>query len=520
MLQNERHPHESLSTRLRVLGGFEVDVTIEVQTEYVTYSFRAYPVGPMPSTVSDDPIRDLGLAFSALDELLQRDFASDRDANAAINAIYEVAWAAIFRALRIECLLTSACPATLADSKPHPPDEPPGELFCEFRGLILRTQFLDKPPASGTSDSDVVDSLQRTLDAELKRTVDLRQPATQYTQSLAGAKFVPGAPKQGEHIGPALVAYVNSRPNFFSRLIGFRSDDVMRPNYAGNAVLCHMFDGFALYGSMLGADTKQSKRLRYFLVYGGPSRHQLSRLLHRLHSAGEARHAALFDYDGLRDASDEIRRLDLAIDDDLVRGNGQTPASARTLRDGVDGIRAISKSVPGGLAYRVSRSAYYDETLSQRIDELNVGSIPGWQTYTGFINQNLWHHYRNIQSIGARYIAVQKKVRLLDGIVAEERNAEQQKSLVDLQKTAEVIGVLAAIYYGGHIISQFFQFVNSVAGTEHRVQVCSESWAKALNICIEDEHVRELASDLGGFGVVTVLSASFFFVRWLRGKRR
>lgn len=515
-----RRTDESLSVRLKIIGCFEVSLSVEIEAEYVTYSFRAYPVKIACEPSGSGPEKEMQQAFEALEVLLREDFKDDQKSNAAIAAIYESAWSAIFRELRIEALLANNGPRFLQESRSSP-DQPVGSLFCEFRGLVLRTRCIDRSleigkqgganEAAGVEDaatrrSRLLAALNRTMKEEVETLDVLRRPADKYQVET---EFIPGKQAHLDHVPPAVVAYLNARPNFFSRLIGFRRADALQPNYAGNAVLCHLYDGFSVYGSTLGAESGSGHRLRYFVVYGGPSRHQLARLLHRLHSAGEARLAALFDYAQMREASRRIRALDQeidAMDKDHPR-RGSTVATDLFEKVSKE-LRILSGEFPGGLTYRVSRSAYYDSLLNQRVRDLNVTSIPGWQTYPGFIRRNLWQHYRSIQNIGARYFSIQERLRLINASATAEAGRNQIDKLVTLQRTADLIGLGAFTYYGGNVIALGIKVGNEHMSTADKAWFCGQKMLPTGLLCSDDSKVLELSA----YAVAYVVA---FFLGWM-----
>lgn len=201
----------------------------------------------------------------------------------------------------------------------------------------------------------------------------------------------------------------------------------------GEAVVCGMLQGKALYAAALGEWSEDAERIqpiRHLLVYAGASYSQLGRLLRRMHILGELRHAALIDYDpdsgdeqtgeiapdekkGMRDASRAIAILSR----DLTAQTREITVSdspIEKLQGFVSDLAGISQMVNGGLTYRVEQSRYYAREFKDTIKHLRVTRVGDWQAYDDFVERYIMHLFARIDRIGNRYEALGRRLdRLL-----------------------------------------------------------------------------------------------------------
>src|SRR5262249_46684423 len=149
----------------------------------------------------------------------------------------------------------------------------------------------------GEGFEQVLDRGCRDLDEQLELSASKQVREDRYDIEQLDS-VVHNEPPKAKELRADAAGFINARATFFTRLLDFRKHNhaVARPGEqfsAGSAVLCHFFGRKAIYGSTLGAN--QHHVVRYFLVYSGPSRHQLGRLTMTLHHCGELRFASLFD---------------------------------------------------------------------------------------------------------------------------------------------------------------------------------------------------------------------------------
>jgi uncharacterized protein DUF3422 len=243
----------------------------------------------------------------------------------------------------------------------------------------------------------------------------------------------------------ALVQFVDRRPHLFAAALGMEAHDAESAATDDvNGVLCGMLDGAAIFGTGLKpVNGAQNMPLRYFLLYDGFSSMQLGRLMRRLHVLAELRMAALVDLKRLRDASDAIRAA--GYDEDLGSLNNT--------------LRTIAGKLPGGLSYRVSQSRYYAGVYRERLQDLRIVRIEGWQPYDEYVRRTVFRDFNFVDQIGVRFEALAARTsRISDekGIESIKKNQdtgiEIQRDLRKLQIFAEPIGAIAFAYYSADML--------------------------------------------------------------------
>lgn len=394
-------PGRTLHVKLGAYCCFEVLLSVAIHTEFTTLTFAAWLTATPDRTRScNDCCKAAGLSLQALVE--PNADAFNHRVNA--NSVYSDFWESYFahKAIAFSAL---------------------GEQFANFQGVLLRIPLPSASPGS----------------MPLQEQIRLAS-APEVNGSLIEALDVADAPSSA---GARIADWMNIRQDGFRHILGYGAHDGM-----GNAVLCKMFGGFAVYGSNLTPidDPEEPSTVRYFVVYAGPSRHQLARLVRMLHRCGEFRLAALFDFPAVRQASDEIRQLELMMNASMSEFNG----AAQKLRNKrVSEWRRVSELIGergrGGLLDRVYRTHNYFRSLRQRIDHLRTKRIVGWQSYDGFIQRNLYRHFEHVDDVGTRYEHLLARLRRLDSWATVEDLARQQRALVRLSQTGDLLGALATI---------------------------------------------------------------------------
>jgi hypothetical protein len=312
----------------------------------------------------------------------------------------------------------------------------PGSRFTEFRGIALRelTNPLRQPDAAADTHKIA------------KSNVPLIQESSDFLRTwiTRNAEFVSEVLQLNEWAG--------------------------RAEQDANCVLSELLGGCAIYFSSVRLTHMPSVPteplpLRYFILYNGLSKYQLGRLRRRTHVLGELRCAAVLDMDLLDEASTAIRSLGNRIDELLAHGKKTlTESELGSLQAELN--RIAFSEIPGGLIYRVNRSRFYASTFLQRIKEMRVQQLEGWQSYSEFFHRNLYPHFEQIDQIGQRYETLAERINLLTNARnAEKLNEFETNSLnlvgqmntfnaamVRIQDLGEWIGVTAFTYYGGHII--------------------------------------------------------------------
>ena len=257
-----------------------------------------------------------------------------------------------------------------------------------------------------------------------------------------------------------------------------------------NCVLCEMLDGAGVYGSSvrqvpaggnLASSTKELRPLRYFLLYNGLSKYQLGRLVRRTHVMGELRVAAVLDAVLLDQASSRIRSLGNNIDTLLKNPGGVATISNDEFNSVLRELNRINSLVPGGLMYRINRSRYYANAFRERMPDMRVKRLEGWQPYDEFFQRNLYQVFNEIHQIGIRYEALSERVsRLIIARKADRLRRSQEniqmlvhemtaadRTIAKIQELGEWIGFVAVTYYGGHI---FAEILRALDGEEHLIR--------------------------------------------------
>lgn len=360
-----------------------------------------------------------------------------------------------------------------------PAEAPPGPLITDFRGIIIL------PSSNRHMDQTDVEEADTTYVAE-KRLHEVLAKFAKTHDQLIEAIADPNSMERNARDARDLSGHAVAS--------------------GGEAVVCGMLDGKALYAASLGEwgpQVTSPQPIRHLLVYAGRSYSQLGRLVRRMQVLGELRHAAIMDYDpdqpggekGLREASRAIRVLggELTkatpfITTGKTERSAGSPASesldpaegpSKDLGYFVNELATISDAVGGGLTHRIEQSRYYAQQFQAEIDHLRQVRIGDWQPYDDFVQRYILHLFARIDRIGNRYEALGRRVdrllffqqaKLLDSYTksvdstvqeihkstaALNRSAAQQtkasKKQVHLLEGAEYFALVFLIYYVGSV---------------------------------------------------------------------
>lgn len=430
----ERDIRETMALHLGHFGRFQMRAIVEINAEYSAISLSA---SALPSDSEKcDPLHTAITtpAHEGICRIMTTDVAMDSEVDPLLNDIFHKFWNQFF--------------SFIAGERESPRDKlfgKLGERVVEFQGVVLRTKFW-RPGSQ--SEQASLEQAQRDLETQLAFTANNEDSEPGYMAATVGPVIQqrkqnsPGD-DEGTRIRERLREFVNARPTLFTRILGFRRVTGQGPDRinAGNTVLCHLYRNKAIYGSSLRLD---NEAVRYFLVYGGPSRHQLGRLVMTLHHCGELRFATLYDSEHLLVASDKIRILDMRLS--TMRDN-----SSRTkIKKRNHELIAISQLCRGGLSYRIAQARFYQDALEKLLGDLRVRRILGWQSYDGVVRRNVMRRLDGIGSIGTRFDA-------LHGRLLQLSDVQQQARLLHLQVIGEVFALIAATYYGGTILTWLFE---------------------------------------------------------------
>lgn len=400
-------------------GRFDVSLAVEVSSEYTAFSFRAALLAEDDERANNAMTAKTAATSEALHQLMSGDLRPDVEADKAISQIFHEFWNAYRNHV-----------AGAAGVSPQELFDDQGTLFAVFQGLVLRTGFTE----SGKRQLCQIEDLKQRYEhgaADLAAQLRAQDTGPRSKDQYYGRDLVQLTEEDIKTVRSNTLRFANDRPNFVSRFLGFRHANGPMAG-VGNSVFSHFFGGLALYGSSLGSG--HSDVVRYFVIYGGPSRHQLGRLVAMIHHCGELRLAAMFDHDEVRTASRLIRNLDHDLDN-----VAETPlTAAQVYRD----LALIGRMCNGGLEFRIARAQYYSDALQGLVGELRDIRVPGWQSYDGFIRRNVVRRVANTIGIGQRYRALIEKARQLN----EAATTEQ---LLALQRVGEAFALVAASYYLG-----------------------------------------------------------------------
>lgn len=263
---------------------------------------------------------------------------------------------------------------------------------------------------------------------------------------------------RSEAIGQENKCFVNEREAFFQEFLGGVPSKIGSPREDRNAILCEMLDGVALYASSLGKarhskeTNKSEPAVEYLLIYGGHSAERAGRLIRLLHVLGEMRHAALFDFSDLRDASIQLRQLGQLWhpgDNDGYRFSKKNLNSNYYYRYNLNKLRfsAIGKLGSGDLSYRLQRSQFYADTFKSRVGDLRCKPIPPFQSYDAFMARNAYVHFDKFRSLSSRFRSAQNAMQYLE--------TQNQTSKAENLNRIAVGASFIAILFGLTSIVQF-----------------------------------------------------------------
>lgn len=297
-----------------------------------------------------------------------------------------------------------------------------GELVMDFRGIILRPREEWRVGSTGLARNEIRPEPRRQLEEVLAEFAEKHAP-------LIRAIAEPGGHGASHASG-------------------------------GEAVVCGMLNGKAIYAAQLGRRGKPGERVypvQHLLVYAGRSAAQLGRLVRRMHVLGELRHAAVLDWEvapgrrpdgsrigGLRDVSREMRSLGRELNESTFE---ITKSEERTtlLQDVVRRMADISRMIEGGLTYRVEQSRYYAEEFERAVKHLRLIRMGDWQPYNDYVERYILHLFARIHRIGNRYEALGRRVdRLLFFKQAQRLDSYTQEvrdTLVHINSAVETLNL-------------------------------------------------------------------------------
>lgn len=239
-------------------------------------------------------------------------------------------------------------------------------------------------------------------------------------------------------IGSQNREFVLAREQFFNKFLGGTPSSADDPQEDRNAILCEMLSGIAVYASSLGkarglqnslqpdvnSSVQPSKELidpavEYIIMYGGHSAERAGRLVRLLHVLGEMRHAALFDFSELREASIQLRQLGQLWhpgdnDGHKFRRSKAHMNSYYRYRLNKSRFTELGRLGSGDLSYRLQRSQFYADTFRARIEDLKCLPVPPFQSYDAFMFRNAYIHFEKFRSLSSRFKSTQAAMQYLE----------------------------------------------------------------------------------------------------------
>lgn len=307
------------------------------------------------------------------------------------------------------------------------------------------------------------------------------------------------------------LAFLQKQSFLFKKLLGFWPDgedakERYKDIHGGSAVMCGVLNGLGIYGCSFrpNSDEKNFTELRYFLLYAGPSRNQLSRLVRRLHFCGENRVMIGSDFTRFKNASLKLRNLGMEIDIKTI----DPELDQRFLEKRRNDLKDIASTVKGGISYRVLQSKYYWDTLNNHMKDLRIERIVGWQTYDEFVRRIYEPQTRSYRRTGEQLEDVESKLNRAEEII-ETRSANRLATFAGIFALISFIGIV-----GGMV-------ANSVSPDFAPDKTSLPSWISFLRIPFEsnseasarllDTHILTLLAALSATLIIILLSYRLIF---------
>jgi hypothetical protein len=219
------------------------------------------------------------------------------------------------------------------------------------------------------------------------------------------------------------------------------------------------------------------------LTKGEPNTHQVGRIVERFNSLGTMRFFALKSYPLVRDASNHIRicgeRLDEIVGlwtrtrehieseyaktephgaigsnqkasslshDEKDKKNEKLSELANRIENHLLDIHAdldaVSKRVPGGLQFRVTRSIFYSDRIRVVVDLLKIENIETWVTYEQFLQRSVMPTYDFIGRTGKRLEALRERLQVITQSI--QTSSVYLQTLATRENTEELRNLTAA----------------------------------------------------------------------------
>jgi len=356
---------------------------------------------------------------------------------------------------------------------------PRGEVFANFRTAVIATSGA---PADATAARDTSDAFPRFDPHSNECNAVLRGfwPFVRRMTPYADEK---------EHVACAVMGYralyVTALNAYTNYVKGQEYRDRLQEVPAGG--LPEVPDSDDPTGALSADDERfENRPMRALLLTKGqPNTHQVGRIVERFNSLGTMRFFALKSYPLVRDASNHIRICGERLDEVVgvwTRAREKIeseyrPKEIRTrnafgnevkdlplkfkdaknsdlsdlanqietyLLDIHADLDAVSKRVPGGLLFRVTRSIFYADKIKVVVKLLKIKNVETWITYEQFLNRSVLPTYEFIGRTGKRLEGLRDRLQVITQSIqtssvylqtlATRQNTEELRKLTEAQE--------------------------------------------------------------------------------------
>lgn len=379
-------------------------------------------------------------------------------------------------------------------------------LVADFRGYISGSAA--ENPKTGSTSVTIRRGKARKRKAETSAATKPLKVFTDFVGILLPEDMVrpPGLK------GPAFVRFSSNAE--ISGIFRFRAtlsylEKMSRAFYfsvfrsgGADVIACYLRRGSAIYMSNIGSQRSPSSRdpLRFLIIYpnSGPyldpsspahenRRWWLGRLIHRLLSAGTMRVKALRDLKDIYEAGEKLAGIEKDVEE--LEGEQSTRSPAKNysaLTTMIRRLTQISSGNSGSLLLRVHENRLAYLHMQRQLADLEIVRIPGWQSYSAFVNRRLVNTYAKIGAIVERYDR-------LWSIIRTRMEAVEAQSSVNLQRigtSVAVIGLPAALT---PIVSNAFDLdqktANYVTGEAQLLTLCGSPMIIPGALCAVEQIV-------------------------------
>lgn len=371
---------------------------------------------------------------------------ADKEGRKWLKTLYQQIWDEFFNNLKWEAgARYDVSPQAFSERKhpDHPGQSLPGSLVGVFKSLVIRPMAIEEQEACH-NEYDQYGAVVHGDRSKVLRNVPagvINHPNERNEIALSGFNAEPL--ETARHLIKArLTQHLNHRSILFGLLLGYRAGTSwIGDSQSGNAALSLMLDGLAIHGTTLGMHRHGSPRtsfneVHHFIIYGGPSRQQLGRLIRTLHAVGENRFLVLR---GFSDIDLAGRRLQ-ALRQDLAKAEGalnKETESETVLSNAEDTLKATSQRLvelkevqnDGGLTHRLSRLRTNEKNLLRQLAVLRIDRLEGWRPFDEFITRNVLPYVTYLKSVGFTLSVVEQDIQRLDSSILRHRSAIETKAL-------------------------------------------------------------------------------------------